>query len=55
MCVFLALGKSAEICVTIRKLAKSGDLRRVAYGDFGCYCVLDAFHTLPQRAHFTSC
>jgi len=37
---------SAEICVAIRKLAKTGDLGRPACGDFGCYCVLDAFYPL---------
>jgi len=32
----------AQICVTIRKFAKSGDLGRVAWNDFGSYCVLAA-------------
>jgi len=36
------LGNSTEICVAIRKLAKTGDLGRAACGNFGCYCVLDA-------------
>ena len=44
MCVCHTLGnrESAEICVATRKLAKTGDLGRVACGDFGCYCVFDA-------------
>ena len=42
VCVCRKLQNSAEICVTIRKLAKTGDLGRVACGDFSCYCVLDA-------------
>jgi len=33
--VCLTPGKSAEVCVAIRKLAKSGDLGRVACDDFG--------------------
>jgi len=32
----------AQICVAIRKSAKSGDLGRVAWSDFGSYCVLAA-------------
>ena len=50
VCVCSTLQNSAEICVVIRKLAKSGDLKRPACGDFGCYCVLDALCPLTLLA-----
>jgi len=42
MSVCCTLWNITDICVTIRKLAKTGDLERAACNDFVCYCVLDA-------------
>jgi len=53
VCACSTLRNSAEICVAMRKLAKTGDLGRQACGGFGCYCVFDAFYplTLLAAAH----
>ena len=41
VCVTFIGVRERTICVAIKKFAKSGDLGRVACGDFGSYCVLD--------------
>ena len=50
VCVCNTLWNSAEICVGIRKLAKTGDVGRPACVDFGCYCALDVFCPLMLLA-----